>query len=202
MRSARDMQKYQLSFTSGSLFLQGAPIAAKLYAETGDWALVRARLRSENLLQARTDSTASRLAFEVVQRLGNLTSEELALLADATSNELRQLMWIATCRQYSLIGEFAEEVLRDRYLLLKYELLPSHFDSFVNGKKLWHEELSTVAESTLKRLRSNLFAMLREAELVTDKGTIVPTVISARILKLLPNRTPNDVRFFPTSEAT
>ena len=202
MRSARDTQKYQLSFTSGSLFLQGAPIAAKLYAETGDWALVRARLRAENLLQARTDSTASRLAFEVVQRLGTLSSGELALLADATSNELRQLMWIATCRHYSLIGEFAEEVLRDRYLLLKRDLLPMHFDSFVNAKKLWHEELSTVAESTFKRLRSNLFGMLREAELVTDKGMIVPTVISARVLKMLSKRIPSDVRFFPTSDVT
>jgi len=140
------------------------------------------------------------LAFEVVQRLGNLTSEELALLADATSNELRQLMWTATCRHYSLIGEFAEEVLRDRYLLLKSDLLPMHFDSFVNAKKLWHEELSTVAESTFKRLRSNLFGMLREAELVTDKGIIVPTVISARVLKMLSKRIPSDVRFFPASD--
>ncbi|MEI2834971.1 MAG: BrxA family protein [Acidimicrobiia bacterium] len=32
-------------------------------------------------------------------------------------------MWVATCRQYCFIAEFAEEVLREKFLLLSQELL-------------------------------------------------------------------------------
>lgn len=202
MNVVRDSHRYLLSFTSGSLFLQGASLAAVLYQETGDWTAVRAKLRADNLLQARTESTSNRWAFEVAYRLEMLNSDELSLVADATGDELSQLMWVAACRRYLFIGEFAEEVLRDRYLLLKTHLFPKHFDVFVSGKKLWHEELSDIAESTLKKLRSNIFVMLQEADLVTKQGVIVPTVIAARVLDQIGSRAPSEVRFFPTSGST
>lgn len=202
MNETGDQQQYLLSFTSGTLYLSGAPIAADLYLQSHDWVIVRESLRANNLLQARAASTATRWSFELVNRLQTLTDDELSLLIDATGNELDQLMWVATCRHYAIIAEFAEEVLRERYLLMQLELNTKHFDAFVNEKALWHKELSEISASTYQKLRSNLFKMLREGGLINEGGIIIPTVLSVRVREQLARRSPSDIRFFPTTEAS
>ena len=121
--------RYRLSFTAGGLLVREGGVAAPLYRKLGDRSKVRAAIESENLLQARTVSSGHRLAREVVQRLAELTDDEIDLLADATSVERGHLMWAAACRRYSLLGEFAEEVLRERFLLLAPTLDHSFFSS-------------------------------------------------------------------------
>lgn len=194
-------ERYKLSFSVGGLYLQGAPIAARLYLDFGNWAAVRTALNAENLLQARTASSAKRLSRELVQRLEELFDDELALLTDATVDERAQIMWVATCRRYLLIAEFAEEVLRERFLLMAPDLTTEHFGAFVRGKMLWHPELVELEDSTLRKLRTTLFLMMREADFLSKEGLIIPTVISARVLNELLKRVPSDVRLFATREA-
>ena len=141
-----------------------------------------------------------RMARELTQRLETLSAAEVAVVADATLTELSQLMWVAACRRYTLVGEFAEEVLRERFLLLQPDLCTHHFDAFVRDKALWHEEIADLSPTTLNKLRANLFTMLREADLLTDDGVIVPTVLATRVHEQLTQRAPSDVRFFPTRE--
>lgn len=203
MRSAaRPNTRYRLSFSVGGLFVREALVAAPLYLRTPDWTAVRAAINVDNLLQARTVSSARRLASELVQRLQELTVDEVELVVDGTLSERSHLMWTAACRRYSLLGEFAEEVVRERLLLLAPTLSAEHFDAFVRAKTVWHEELANAAASTLQRLRSNTFLMLREAELLSDAGEILPAVLSQRVEDALRRRSPSDVRFFPTSTET
>lgn len=193
-------RRFELSFTSGSLHVRGAQAAALLYSRHRDWASVRAEMRADNLLQARTAATSTRWSRELVQRLETLDVSELAVLVDATSDEAVQLMWTATCRKYALIGEFAEEVLRERFLMMQPALAHEHFDTFMSSKRLWHEELADITGATYRKLRSNLFAMLREAGLITDEGVIVPTLLADRVRPHLARRVPSEIRFFPTRE--
>ena len=191
--------RYRLSFSVGGLFLQGASIGAGLYLQLRDWRAVRAAIDADNLLQSRTVASAKRLGRELVQRLAELTDDELRLLVDATAAERGHLVWVAACRRYSLIGEFAEEVVRERFLLLTPTLTLQHFDSFARSKSMWHQELSELAAATLRRLRSTIFTMLREAGLLSERGDILPAVLSPRVTAELDKQTPSDVRFFPTA---
>jgi hypothetical protein len=201
MRRAGNSAHYRLSFSVGGLYLQSAPIAAQLYLDLGNWAAVRAALDADNLLQARTVSSAKRLGRELVQRLEELTEDELALLTYANAEECAQLMWVAACRRYDLVAEFAEEVLHERFLLMAPDVTTEHFEAFVRGKSLWHPELDELEESTLRKLRATLFLMMREAGLVTAEGGIVPSVLSERIRQEFAKRDPSDVRFFAAREA-
>ena len=200
MTSVREPERYKLSFSVGGLFMQGARTAAGLYQDRQDWSAVRSALDSGNLLQARTASTAKRWSYEIVQRMEELTSSEVRLLLEGTWEESSQLMWAATCRHYEIVGDFAEEVLRERFLLLHQDIGPEHFDSFVRAKSLWHEELVELENSTLQKLRSTLFLMLRESELITGAGIIVPAVISMRLREQFGKRSPSDLRFFPVRD--
>ncbi len=128
--------RYALSFTSGALLTREAVIAVPLYLDVRDWSIVRDQLRAENLLQARTASSGFRLAREVVQRLAVLTDAELELLRVASPSERDHLMWVAACRRYAVIGDFAEEVLRERFLLLTLAELLRTSDSFVREESV------------------------------------------------------------------
>lgn len=199
MTNTPHASRYALSFTSGSLLTREALITASIYLRERDWAKTRQLVEEDNLLQARTTSTGKRVAREVVQRLGYFGDDELELLIDATSSERAHLMWVAACRRYELIGEFAQEVVRERFLVLTPTLGHQDFDSFLRGKALWHEELAELKESTSHKLRSNLFRMLVEAGLLSESGGIIPAALSPRVVEALSARTPSDVRFFPTS---
>lgn len=189
--------RYALSFTSGALLMREALIVAPIHLREHDWAKVRQLIEEDNLLQARTVSTGHRRAREVAQRLAVLTERELELLVDSTTSERGHLLWAAACRRYDLIGEFGEEVLRERFLLLTPTLDHDDFDGFIRGKALWHEEVAALKDSTLRKLRSNVFRMLVEASLLTEDGRILQAVLSSRVTDALAARTPSDLRFFP-----
>jgi hypothetical protein len=201
MIDPQSADRYKLSFTSGALLESEALVAAPLYLRARDWSKVRELIEKENLLQARTCSSGSRRARATVQRLGVLSDDEIHLLVDASSTERGHLLWVAACRQYKLIGEFAEEVLRERFLTLAGRITYEEYDSFYRSKALWHDELNKVAESSYSKLRQILFRMMIEAELLTNQGHIEPALLSPRVAACLENRTPSDIRFFPTRVA-
>lgn len=121
----------------------------------------------------------------------------LALLRDAGPSERGHLMWVAACRRYAFIGDFAEDVVRERFLLLTPTLSYDDFDGFVRGKALWHPELAELKGSTLQKLRSTVFQMLTEAGLLAD-GEIVHAILSDRVRDVLDAEVPSSARFLPT----
>jgi hypothetical protein len=199
--SSSAAERYRLSFSVGGLFLRGAEEAARLRQELGSWAAARSAINDANLLQARTTASAKRVGRELIQRLEELTDAELQIVAESTADERAHLMWVAACRRYYLLAEFAEEVLRERFLLMAPDVTAEHFDAFVRGKAIWHPELTEIEESTLRKLRTNLFLMMREADFVTSDGLITPAVLTVRVREELMKRSPSDVRFFATREA-
>lgn len=192
------LRRYALSFTTGGLLASEGAVLSQVFLEHGDWEWVRDIAVAENLLQSRTYSTGVRRVRETVKRLTALSDRELALLPDLTSSERGHLMWAAACRRYGLIGDFAEEVLRERYLTLVGTVSYEEYDSFYRTKSMWHEELTTVSVSTYKKLRSELFRMMVQAEMLTANGVIETALLTDRLLDCLDERIPSDVRFFPT----
>jgi hypothetical protein len=193
--------RYSLSFTSGALLLHEASIAAPLYIEDRDWALVRRRIEAENLLQARTVSSGQRRAREITQRLATLSDPELELFENSTVTERGYLLWVAACRRYTLIGEFAEEVLRERFLVMATTLGYEDFDAFLRSRAVWHEEVANLKESTANKLRGNVFRMLADTGLLTATHQIVTPLLSDSLVTLLTRGNPSDLRFFPVASS-
>lgn len=203
MAMSTDAQdRYALSFTSGGLLAREADMVASVYLRERDWVKVRQIVTERNLLQARTSSSSVRVARETIQRISVLDDAEMELLVESSLTERCHLMWVAACRRYELIGDFAEEVLRERFLLLTPTLSVEDFDRFLTGKSLWHPELDELKASTRTKLRQNIFRMLHEAGLCSDDGAIVPAVLSERLVEQLAARKPSDIRFLPTNLQT
>lgn len=192
-------ERYALSFTSGGLLMREAAVLVPLYFSECDWSDVRTIAVERNVMQARTSASSVRVIRETIQRISVLIEPEISLLADASPSEQQTLMWAAACRRYRLIAEFAEEVVRERFLLMTPSLGLEDFDRFLIGKSLWHTELDELKPSTSMKLRQNVFRMLHEAGLLADNGSIIPAVMSERVIEMLNRRTPSDLRYFPTT---
>ncbi|MCP4359958.1 MAG: DUF1819 family protein [Chloroflexi bacterium] len=177
--------QYKLSFTGAGLSISGSIKIAEAYLQLRHWDAVKDKVKTENLLQARTQSSIQRFFQELAPRLQQLTDEQLELLVEGNHQEQRQILWYAICRRYAFIREFATEVLHEKYLSLDYELTEFDYEAFFNRKADWHAELDHLKESTRIKVRTVLFRMLREAELISNEHMIIPTVLSRRMVDVL-----------------
>ena len=193
--------RYSMSFTTGGLFHRESVELASLYIDLGDWNSVRDKVVAENLLQTRTLSTLKRVCREVISRLQTLSSGELEFLVEASHQEQAYLLWLTVCRRYRFIGEFAVEVLRERYITLKSDLTHEDFDSFFNRKSEWHLELDKITPATRGKLRQVLFKILREADLLTANCMIHAAMLTPRLLDLIHQGSHRDVLHFPVFES-
>ena len=190
-----------MSFTAGSLFYLESVKLAALYLELDSWISVRDRVISENLLQSRTMGTLKRVNQEVCSRLKTLNPKELELLVEGNRKEQVYLLWLAMCRRYRFIADFAVEVLRERYVSLKMDLSHEDFDSFLNRKSEWHPELDRIQPTTRSKTRQVLFRALREADLLTGNNMINMAILSRRLLDAIPRASRSDILYFPAFES-
>ncbi|MGN5009220.1 DUF1819 family protein [Aeromonas sp. 96A] len=190
-----------MSFTTGSLFHRESVELTALYLDLGDWSSVRDKVIADNLLQTRTLNTLKRVCREIISRLRTLTLGELEFLVEGSHQEQAYLLWLAVCRRYRFIADFAVEVLRERYITLKSDLTHEDFDSFFNRKSEWHLELDGITSATRGKLRQVLFKMLREADLLTANSMIHTAMLSPRLLSLIQQGSRRDILHFPVFES-
>lgn len=191
--------QYAMSFAVGGLLISETRIAAELFKDLQDWPSVRRTLINENLYRTQARSSAVRISGEVIKRLSVLNNEEINILLSASPDDATNVLWLAICRRYRFIGDFASEVLRDRYVLRQRTLDLKAFDEFVLEKSMWHTELTELTPSSMARCRSVLFRMMREAGFLHD-NTIEGAVLTESIRKVLNRQEPSEVRFFPVFE--
>jgi excisionase family DNA binding protein len=191
---------YSLSFTTGDLLFRESLVVASLFLDIRDWNLVREKVVASNLLQAKTLSTTKRICGEVCSRLKMLSQSELELLIETTIQEQGYLLWLAICRRYKFVAEFAVEVLRERYLSLKNSLNYEDFNFFFSKKIECHQELAKVSQRTMDKSRQVLFRMMRQARLLTTKNEINVALLSPRLLNELAENSHPDIFVFPYFE--
>lgn len=192
--------RYRLSFTTGGLFLQEAPLVAERYLALRNWSQTRDQVRNDNLLQVKTATAALRISKELISRLENLELTELEELVHGSLRDRGYLLWVAACRRYAIIHDFAVEVLREHYLMLRHQISFGDYDAFYNSKALWHTELDEIATSTQHKLRQNLFRMLRDAGLISDQQHIQAALLSPRLAQLLSRRGRDELLVFPVTD--
>lgn len=190
---------YILSFTGASLSINESIKIAEVYLQLRDWPAVKSAVKGANLIQARTQSSIQRVYQELQPRLAELSLEQLDLLVDGNPQEQKQLLWLAVCKRYTFIREFASEVVREKFLRLDFQLNEFDYDAFFNRKADWHPELDELTATTRRKLKTRLFRLLFEADLITSDNLILPATFSQRIKDVLSPDAPLSFQIFPLS---
>ena len=96
----------------------------------------------------RTTNSFKRIYREVASCLSRLTPAAWEILWHGTSQEQRYILWLAVCKRYAFIRDFATSVVHEKYLRLDYTLTYLDYDIFFDDKAEWHPEVKRVADST------------------------------------------------------
>lgn len=173
--------KYILSFTAASLRLNEMVKVAKTAIDNGisDFNEIK---ESGVVFNSVTSRTSTREFREIRKRLEHLTPKQMDILIHGDLISQKQIAFLAVCKHYSIIRDFAIEVVRDKTLVYDYKINESDFNSFINNKIQSHPELEMFSESTLKKAKQVLFHILEQAGIINN-----PIEKSIQLQLLQPN---------------
>lgn len=187
------MKRYTIGFARPAL-LKETTVIAQLYKELRDWEQIKTLANQENLLQTRTKRSSEIIFSEIQKRLSLLSQEQIDLIAEDFPQDVRQLVWVALCKQYNFIGDFALEVLVPAFMSGRQEINHDDYGHFFASKADWHPELEKVSDKTRSNARQALFQMMRQCELITEENNLIPQFLSSSIQQ---NSNKADLAYIP-----
>lgn len=171
-------EEYRLSFGTGGLYVTESAKLILSFDELDDWSEVIEDAVEKNLLQFKSTQSTRRAVREICTRLKNLTPQEMDFFQTSDPYDQSLICWLACCRTYEFIGDFATQVLLENFASYKLDLDYAAFDFFYEEQAQFHPELEDVTENTRKKLRQILFRMIREAGILTDDNRIIAGIAS------------------------
>ncbi len=192
---------YNMGFIGGGLLYLESVKIAQSYAALGNWLTVQEEVLNSNMLQARKQNSGKRIVREVVSRLKSLTPDELRLFLDGSRQEQVHLLWLAVCKRYKYVYEFAVEVLREKFLRLDLSITSEDCDVFFQHKAEWNEELARLSTTTRNKVKQILMRLLREAGFLSKQNTIDLALLSGRFIKVVYRNSKQYLSIFPVSDS-
>lgn len=193
-----DPQPYKMSFGTGGLLLNESVEVARLHVSNEPWEHTIRRAIDAGTTALPKTASKRRTLREISNRLLTLTDAERDFLVDQADRSDRQaLLWLATCRAYRFIREFAVEVIRERYLSYQYDLRLESFDILLDAKAEWDDHLACLTSSTRLKLRQVLFRIMREAGIISQTGQIQAALLSSQLKTMIEEQAPGDLAVFP-----
>ena len=194
-----ERQDYKMSFSTGGLFLNESLEVARLHIEGEPWENTILRAMDEGATSLPKSASNRRSLREISNRLLTLTAEERSFFLDeADRTDKQALLWIATCRAYRFVREFAVEVVRERYLSYQLDLPLESFDILLAAKAEWDEGLAGLSRSTQLKLRQIMFRMMREAGIISEDRRIQTAILSTYLKNMIEEKNPGELAVFPS----
>ena len=189
---------YKMSFVTGGLFLNESIEVARMHNPGEAWDETIRRALEHGVSSLPKAASRRRTLREIVNRISTLGEEELSFLVEEADRQDQQaLLWLATCRAYRFVSEFAAEVVHERFLSFKLDLPLETFDVLFEAKAEWDEGLNGISATTRAKLRQVLFRMMREANVITPESRILAAYVSPELKAMLARNCPSDLDLFP-----
>lgn len=199
MTNASD-RPYRMSFTTGGLFLNESVEVAQLHRDSEPWRNTAKRALEQGTTALPKSASNTRSLREITNRLRTLTEQELRFLCEhADRTDQQALLWLAACRAYRFVGEFAQEVVRDRYLSYQMDLPLSAFDIALENKAEWDASIASLSTSTRNKLRQILFRIMREAGILSQDNRIQASILSTQLKQMINDNNPGELAYFPST---
>jgi hypothetical protein len=189
---------YNLGFTASSLGAAHTYALAAVYMRLGDWNLAKQAAVSGNVFQQVKATSITRLEREFRLRLQTLTESQLRLLVESPEIARIPLALLAVIKRYSLIRDFAEQVLIEKVQTLDFELRRSDYVSFIEEQEPAHPELNRLSESTAQKLKQVTIRILTEGEILSQSTPkrITPPRLPESVISVIESESPALLRPF------
>lgn len=179
--------------TISGLAINQAVWLAKKHIECNDWKLCRKEAMDDNIMQIEKIASAERYLAYTIKLLKEFTKEELALLADGDTSNQRNLMWLAFCRTYPLIGKFADTVINQKFNNHDFSLFTGDWNEFLSRESHGHQEIEDIGKASRTKAKTVLFGNLRNTGYLSSSNELKEADVSKEMATLIGH----DIRYFP-----
>ena len=187
-----------MSFTTGGLFLNESVEVARLHRAGETWQETAKRALDQGATTLPKLASNRRSLREITNRLRTLTDQERVYLVDSADRTDQQaLLWLATCRAYRFLGEFAQEVICEKYLSYQMDMPLSAFDIALENKAEWDDGLAGLSKSTRNKLRQVCFRIMREAGILSQENRIQASILSTQVKQMIRDTNSSELAYFP-----
>lgn len=189
--------KYCLSMSGSSVRRPDTLATARTYLELGDWTKTRKHVVDANLYQLNAESSRKRVSGELVKRLQTLSDEEVRFLVDSYGDDQSAMLWVSVCRTYEFVHDISIGVLKDRYESGIPTYTEGAYEAFFEEQAMLHPELERLTSGSRKKMRNQVFRMMVECDLVSEKGDITPIHPSPDFVRIVDLGHRDDLDLFP-----
>lgn len=164
--------RYKADITAGALKLPESRRIADLllrHVDSEGWKDAVAR---QNVLQARSPATASRLTKLIRARLELMGPELWKLVRDGKGAVATHAVLAAAVKHSPLLGDFLQIVVGEQYRLFSPALSNKLWADYLEGCRERDPEMPQWNETTRERLRSSVFQMLAQAGYIENTRSL------------------------------
>ncbi len=178
---------YKADITAGALKVPESRVIADLLLREVDAAGWKDAIVKQNVLQARSPATATRLTKLIRARLAAMGPELWRLVRDGKGDVATHAVLAAAVKYSPLLGDFLDLVVREQYRLFAKALSNKLWDDYLDSCRERDPEMPQWHDSTRRRLRSSVFQTLAQAGYVENTRSLhLQTVhIAASVLRYL-----------------
>jgi len=163
--------RYHADITAGALKVPESRIVADLLLQGCDDEAWAAAIHRDNVLQARTPATATRLGRLLRLRLTTMEAELWRLVRDGSLTVSTHACLAAAVKHSALLGDFLDLAIREQYRLYSPALALGVWEHYLEGCRSRDPEMPAWSESTVRRLRSSVFQILAQAGYIDNTRT-------------------------------
>lgn len=144
------------------------------------------------------EATGKRILQELQKRIAQLTSEQLAILANGDFTNQKQIAFLSICKTYGFIRDFVVEVLRDKLLVFDDQISEGEYITFFRKKAELYPEMESLTEVTQKKLRQVVFTILEQTNLIDSvKNKIIqPQILDPKVIQAIIEDDPQWLKVF------
>lgn len=184
--------KYNLAFTAGALLYNESILFIRAIDSTEDNLKNKFSVHSD-VLATNAESSRKRIKSELDKRLKNLDVDYLNKFFLLTEQDQKVILFLAICKTYSIITEFALEIVYNKWKNFDNELSPYDFKFFLSSK-LSEGQLNEISDNSLYKLSQVVVKIFKEVGVYKeDKLSIID--ISDDLMDLLKMK--GDAWFLP-----
>jgi hypothetical protein len=164
--------RYHADITAGALKVPESRVIADLLlrgVSTEEW---KSAIEASNVLQARSQATAIRLARLLRIRLGTMDAALWRLVRDGSSTVATHACLAAAVKHSKLLGDFLDTVVRAEVRAFSGSLSRRAWEDFLEACAMRDPRVAQWNPSTVKRLRSTVFQILAQAGFLESTRTL------------------------------
>lgn len=146
---------------------------------------MRKAFKEEDILDVRSLSNFQKKYLTINRRLGYLTEELKRYLVESDSSTGRAINLYTILCSERIVLEFADEVLKEKYMLYDYIISQTEFTKFLRRKEEQSEVIKNWSEGSKKKvivklknflLEGGLLTKVKEGEYKINRPIILPEI--------------------------